>query len=95
MKNCKKFYEAYAASRLKEVIQPSPTHPPPDRPYRDIQKYTDICFQSASRMQFLGVKKWCSANVFSDTKQKHLCWKICKVKKVLAVLGKHIIFNVK
>ena len=36
-----------------------------------MQKYTDICFQTASRMQFLGVKKWCSATVFSDTKQKH------------------------
>ena len=30
---------------------------------------TDICFQIASRMQFLGDKKWCSANIFSDTKQ--------------------------
>ena len=32
--------------------------------YGDIQKYTDICYQSASRMRLLGVKKWCSANVF-------------------------------
>ena len=23
----------------------------------------------------------CSANVFSDTKHKHVCWKICKVSK--------------
>ena len=38
-----------------------------------IQKYSDICFQSTSRMQFLGVKKCCSANVFSDTKQKDVC----------------------
>ena len=45
-------------------------------------KYTGICFQSASSMQFLGVKKWCSANISSDTKQKHVCWKICKVRKV-------------
>ena len=44
-----------------------------------VQKYTDICFQNASRMQFLGVQKWCSANVFPDTKQKHACWEICKV----------------
>ena len=42
-------------------------------PYGYIQKYTDICIQSASRMQFLGVKKWCSANDFSDTKQKYVC----------------------
>ena len=45
-----------------------------------IQKYTDICIQSASRIQVLGVKKWCSANIFYDTKQKYVCWKICKVR---------------
>ena len=28
MKNCKKFYEAQIASRLKEIIQPSLTHSP-------------------------------------------------------------------
>ena len=26
-------------------------------------------------MRFLGVQKWCSTNVFFDTKQKHVCWK--------------------
>ena len=26
-------------------------------------------------MRFLGAKKWCSTNVFSDTNQKHVCWK--------------------
>ena len=36
------------------------------------QKYTDICFQKAPRMQFLGVQIWCSANIFSNTKQKHV-----------------------
>ena len=64
----------------------------------DIQKYTDIyaCFQSASRMQFWGVKKWCSANLFSDTKQKRFCWEICKVRKVFGcVLREHILFSVK
>ena len=35
----------------------------------------------SSRMQFLDVKKCCSVNVFSDTKQKDVCWKICKVRK--------------
>ena len=33
-------------------------------------------------MQFLSVKKWCSANAFPDTKQKHVYWKICKVRKI-------------
>ena len=32
--------------------------------YRYVQKYTDICFQNAPRMQFLRVQKLCSANVF-------------------------------
>ena len=43
--------------------------------YGDIQKYTGIWFQRAWRMQFLGVKKWYSANVFSDIEQKYVCWK--------------------
>ena len=39
-------------------------------------------------MWFLGAKKWCSANVFSDTKQKHVCWKICKMRKVFGCASK-------
>ena len=50
--------------------------------YRYVQKYTEICFQNAPRIQFLGAQKWCSANVFSDTKQIHVCWNICKVFRV-------------
>ena len=42
-----------------------------------LRRYTDICYQSALRMRPLGVKKWCSANVFSDTKQRYMRWKIC------------------
>ena len=45
-------------------------------------------------MQLWGVKKWCSAKVFSDTKQKNTGWKISKVGKILAALQEHII-NVK
>ena len=94
MKNCKTFYEPQRVSCLEEIIQPPSNLQPITHQiksyhvfgtkfsYGDIQKYTDICFQSATRMQFFGVKKWCSPNVFSDTKQKHVCWKICKVRKV-------------
>ena len=39
-------------------------------------------------MQFLGVKKWYSANVFSDTKQKHVCWKNYKVIKVSGCIAR-------
>ena len=80
MKNCKTFYEAQTASRVKEIIQLPPIHPPPPSDKilltsleqkfsdEDRQKYTDICFHSTSKMQCLDVKKWCSANVFSDIK---------------------------
>ena len=45
-------------------------------------------------MQFLGVTKWCSANAFSDTKQKHFCWKICwKVRKIFGCVPKAYYFQ--
>ena len=43
-----------------------------------------LCFQ----VQLLGVKKGCSANIFSDTKQKHVYWKICKVRKTFGCCGR-------
>ena len=33
-------------------------------------------------MEFLGVKKWCCANNVFGAKQKHVCWKKFKVRKV-------------
>ena len=42
-------------------------------------------------MQFLGVKKYCSANVFPDTKQKHVGWEVFKLERFLAVLREHTI----
>ena len=101
MKNCKIFYEAQTSSCFKEIIQtPSPTlHQIKScyislskklliEIYRNIQKYTNIWFRSASRFQFLGVQKWCSANVFSNTKQKHVSWKIPKVRKVFGCVSR-------
>ena len=61
--------------------------------YGDIQKYAEFYFQSASRMQFLGFKKWCSANIFSDREMfagKFVTW-----ERILTVFREHIIFNVK
>ena len=55
--------------------------------YGDIQKYIDICFQRTPRMWFLGVEKWCSANAFSDTKQKNVCWEIWKVRKIFGCVS--------
>ena len=42
MKNFKTFYKSQTAICLKEII-------------RDLQDYTDICFQSAPRIKLLGV----------------------------------------
>ena len=60
MKNCKTNYSASPDS----PHQIKPYYVFGTNTYGDIQKYTDICYQSASRMRLLGVKKWCSANVF-------------------------------
>ena len=48
------------------------------------------CFKNA----VLGVKKWCSANISSDNKQKY-AEKFIKSESFLAVLRVDIIFNVK
>ena len=44
-------------------------------------------------MKFLGVKKLCSANAFSDTKQKNAAWKICKVRKVFGCAARAYYFQ--
>ena len=101
MKNRKTFYKVQTASRLKEIIQsPLKTPPPPPPPdkillhlwnknflteiYINIQT---LSFKLLLECSSWGVKKWCSGNVFSDTKQKHVCWKICKVKKVFGCVA--------
>ena len=53
MENDKTFYEAQTASSLNEVIQ-LPWSLEQKFLYGDIQEYSDVCFPSASRMQYLG-----------------------------------------
>ena len=85
MESCINYYEAETASRLKEYIQPLPPHPTSHQPEKnlttsleqtfyqgDIQKYTDICFQKALRMQFLGVREMVHCKCFFNTKQTHV-----------------------
>ena len=60
MKDFKIFYKGQSASWLKEFIQSPtswklPTSLEQIFSYGDMQEYTDICFPSALRMQFLGV----------------------------------------
>ena len=91
IKNCKTFFKAQTANCLKKFIQP-PIHPTPPTPphqnkpyyvwkidflkeiYRNIQTFAFKVLQECS---FLSVKKWCSANTFSGTIHKQVCWKIC------------------
>ena len=97
MNDFKTFYETQTASHFQEIIQPSPNPPLLDKMllhlwnktflteiYRNIQTFG---FQSTSKMQFLGVKKYCSANVFPDTKQKHVGWKVFKVRKIFGCIA--------
>ena len=64
--------------------------------YVDIQKYTDICFQRVSSMQFLSVRTWCIAILLSDTKQKKsLLENLYREAGFWLCCGKHIIFNIK
>ena len=71
MTNFKIFYEFQIGSSFKKIIH-APTREKLLTPVEleqtfsdgDLQKYTDICFTSASRMQFLGAYKSYSANVF-------------------------------
>ena len=44
-------------------------------------------------MQFLGVKNGAVQIFFSDTRQKHVCWKSVKSERILVVMWQLIIFN--
>ena len=62
--------------------------------YGDIQKYMDICFQRASRIEFLSVKKWCSAN-FLTRNRNTFFGKTCKVRKISGWLWDFLLENLK
>ena len=80
-----------------KLLSLSPTHPHMIKSYYAfgtklfLRRYTEIyghllsnCFMNA----VLGVKKRWNANVFSDTKQKYVCWKIGnKVRKVFGCVA--------
>ena len=82
MKHCKIFCKAQTAIHLKEIIQPPPSHSPPDKIllrlrnknslkeiWINIQTFASKCFENAVR--------WRQEMV----QCKYVCWKICKVKK--------------
>ena len=64
---------------LKEIIQPSTTDWLKRFLFleqkflnRDLQEYTNICFPSALPLGMRTYSSWMSADVFSDTNQKHV-----------------------
>ena len=61
--------------------------------YGDIQKYTDIFFESASRMQFLGISNYAVQMFFSDTKQSKVGWEIFKVRKIFGCVARAYYFQ--
>ena len=105
MKNCKTLYEVQTASRLKEIFQPPPTHPSPDKillclwnkniikeTYRKMQAFTFKVFQECG--------SWASRNdavqmLFLTPNRNMLAGKIIKSDSVLAVLLEQFIVNVK
>ena len=85
MKNCKTFYDTQTAIRLQEIIQPSPNPPPSDKmllifgktfSYGDIQKYTDICFQSTSKMYFMSAGKSLKSEMFLAVLREHIIFNV-------------------
>ena len=104
MKSCKIFYETQTASRLQEIIQPSPNPPPSDKMllrlwkknfrteiYRYIQTFAFKVLQKCS--------SWASRNgavqMFSLIPSRNMsAGKLLKSERFLAALREHIIFNV-
>ena len=88
MKNLKTFYKTQTGSRLQEVIRPTTRFSP-----RQTVIYRHLVSQF-----FNNAVLWASKNgalqFFSDTNQKHVCWKICKVIGFSAVLRESIFHNV-
>ena len=105
MKNCKTLYEVQTASRLKEIFQPPPTHPSPDKillclwnkniikeTYRKMQAFTFKVFQECG--------SWASRNdavqmLFLTPNRNMFAGKFVKSERVLAVLLEQFVVNVK
>ena len=91
MKNCKTFYNVQTASRLKETVQPPPNPFPSDKTLLRLwnkhfllRRYTEIqrhLLSKSFKNAVLGRQEIVRCKCFYDTKQNHICWKICKVRK--------------
>ena len=60
--------------------------------HRNIQKFALKVFQEFSSW----VSRYDAVRIFfSDTKQKRVGWKTCKLRKTLVVFREHVTFNAK
>ena len=105
MKNCKTLYKVQTASCLKEIFQPPPTDPSPDKIllrlwnknfiteiYRNIQAFTFKVFQECG--------SWASRNdavqmLFLTPNRNMFAGKFVKTERVLGVLLEQFVVNVK
>ena len=105
MKNCKTLYKVQTASCLKEIFQPPPTHPSPDKillclwnknfiteTYRKMQALTFKVFQECG--------SWASRNdavqiLFLTPNRNMLAGKFVEWDRVLFVLLEQLVVNVK
>ena len=93
MKNYKTCYEDQIESSIKKIIQASPNPQPTPHRIKSyvfgikffLRRYTEMyihllskCFKNAvlGRQEMVQCKMF-----FSDSKQKYVCWKICKIRK--------------
>ena len=104
MKNFKTFCKAQTASRLMEIVQP-PTKPNPTQIKSNyifgtkifLRRYVEVyghllstCFENrVLECQEMVQRK------FPDTKQKHVFWKIWKVRKISGWLWDFLLENLK
>ena len=103
MKNCKTRYKAQTASRLKEVIEPPPTHSHQINPHNVVgikiflRRYTEIyrhllskCFKNVA----LGRQEMVQCKCFFWHQTETCVGKFEKSEMFLTVLSEHISFNV-
>ena len=92
MINCKIICKAQTASRLKEIIQFPPIPPPPDKALLRLWNKREINrnIQTIALKLLQECSSWASrigaVQIFFLTpeRERDVCWKICKVRKVFA-----------
>ena len=87
-------YEVQTVNHLKEIIQPYPFHILSDKISLHLWN-KNFLREIYRNIQVSAFKKWCCANNFFGTKQKHVCSKTCKVRNIFVAFREHIIFNAK